>query len=730
MPRGIPNAKKDETGLRFTSFHVPLGLNPKSTGSTYIKTDLNTLWARNAARRAKEPATALEGRRGSDVIVIHPGSRFTRIGRACDINPVTVSSVVARKLRGGGTVPEPRYVPGIERPQPGMERTKPVQGSGGGDEYSVSSQSNDPFEVKIESLVKSFRERMKFYNLRINRDAAFVVSRFNGSFKPEVIPDAADPRKIDWITEADEDVLVGEKALRLADPHKTGYVVRWPLYGGHFNARGYPSHQLVLSDVEEILRETLNGSLSIDPKSYEDYSVVLIIPDIYERTYVKDLIDILLVKMGFKQICESLATTYGAGISTACVVNIGAAVTSIACVEDGLVVPDTRILLNIGGNDITEFLYVLLERIGFPYRDLDLARSYDWNVVEDLKARSATLDEGDVALDLYEFVVRRPDAPTKKYGLRAYDEVILAPMVLFEPKVVDFDSKLAGIHRQNSDVTDEISDVYPADRFTQAMVISTQHLVPQEPAKTKPSTTASDPNPQPGSITNAPSVADGAEPAPSTSAPSPASGDTTKADEEAPGGDTEAGAEEAAPTPMDVDKEKPEDESKSKTPVPGNQPAQQQQAAQQPQQPQQTGQGPTPASQQTSKESAAPQIDLFLEASKLPLDVAIFNSTRAAGGDDKIRKYLQAILVVGGTALMPGLEDALKSRLQAIATPLVQDMGAVGIIPSQKDVDERVLTWKGASVLGRMEGVTDMWVTGADWNTFGMRAVKERCFLL
>lgn len=85
-----------------------------------------------------------QGRRGSDVIVIHPGSRFTRIGRACDINPVTVPSVIARKLRGGAAVPEPIYVRGIERPQPGMERAKPVQGTGGGDEYSVSSQSNDP----------------------------------------------------------------------------------------------------------------------------------------------------------------------------------------------------------------------------------------------------------------------------------------------------------------------------------------------------------------------------------------------------------------------------------------------------------------------------------------------------------------------------------------------------------------------------------------------------------
>lgn len=26
MPRGVPNAKKDETGLRFTTFNVPLSL--------------------------------------------------------------------------------------------------------------------------------------------------------------------------------------------------------------------------------------------------------------------------------------------------------------------------------------------------------------------------------------------------------------------------------------------------------------------------------------------------------------------------------------------------------------------------------------------------------------------------------------------------------------------------------------------------------------------------------
>jgi actin-related protein 8 len=56
-------------------------------------------------------------------------------------------------------------------------------------------------------------------------------------------------------------------------------------------------------------------------------------------------------------------------------------------------------------------------------------------------------------------------------------------------------------------------------------------------------------------------------------------------------------------------------------------------------------------------------IDVCFEASKLPLDVAIFNSARAAGGDEKIRKYLQAVLVIGGSALIPGMAHALESRL-------------------------------------------------------------------
>jgi len=58
----------------------------------------------------------------------------------------------------------------------------------------------------------------------------------------------------------------------------------------------------------------------------------------------------------------------------------------------------SRISLSVGGDDITEFLYVLLDRICFPYRDINLAKSYDWNVMEDLKARICTLLEASSSL--------------------------------------------------------------------------------------------------------------------------------------------------------------------------------------------------------------------------------------------------------------------------------------------------------------------------------------------
>jgi actin-related protein 8 len=53
----------------------------------------------------------------------------------------------------------------------------------------------------------------------------------------------------------------------------------------------------------------------------------------------------------------------------------------------------SSIQLLAGGNDVTEFLFVLLQRVGFPYKDANLARTYDWAMLEQLKRSMCSLNE-------------------------------------------------------------------------------------------------------------------------------------------------------------------------------------------------------------------------------------------------------------------------------------------------------------------------------------------------
>ncbi|KZS90775.1 actin-like ATPase domain-containing protein [Sistotremastrum niveocremeum HHB9708] len=765
MPRGVPNTKKDDLSMRYTTFNVPAPLNPKTGGANYLKTETNSLWGRKPKRREAEP---IEGKRGSNVIVIHPGSRYLRMGRASDIFPITVSHVIARKINGVVNPPPP--IQRISRPTPSKKDgtdEDPIDD----DDYPISLSPDDPLEAKIASISISLRERMRFYKLRISRDARKNATAFNKRSKPEIIHDHNDPYRVQWVTTPPAgDIVVGERVFRLVDPAKMGYSVRWPIYGTTLNTRQYPSIPELLGDLEAIWVTVLRDGLKIERSAYRNYSVVLVVPDFYDRGTLRELSHLLLVTMGFKQLCvqqESLSATFGAGISNACVIDMGAVKTSISCVDEGMVIPDTRLVLSMGGDDITEFLHVLLDRIHFPYRDLDLSKAYGWQVIEDLKARICTLLESDVAENMSDFFVRSPGNEAQKYAFRHYDETIMAPMCVFEPRVIEFERKSQGFRSVSHPSVEEVVD-HQRDHVTQAMIISTQHLLPPSgppppltfafPQSTQP--TPPPPSDQPAfAVAPQPAQVDSAEPqtgsfegAPLVEAnqsvtfvsvdPSDFGSKVSlgpekekeKEEELKPSTPIPPGADvveptpvaasvpesdpaipivpeepvKAAPTPIDVDALSPIPTPRARTPLPLP---------------------PPPAHDPNVIYPGGFPIDVMFEASKLPLDVAIFNSARSAGGDDKIRKHLQAVMVVGGTSLIPGMAHALESRLQAIATPLVPNMEKVQIIPPPKDVDPRVLAWKGAAVLGKMDAVQDMWITPSDWDILGLRGLRERCLL-
>ena len=73
--------------------------------------------------------------------------------------------------------------------------------------------------------------------------------------------------------------------------------------------------------------------------------MILLVSDIVDRAAITEMVNVLLLRMEFAAALvhqESVCAVYGAGLSSACVVNVGDEVTHVCCVEDGMSNPNTR----------------------------------------------------------------------------------------------------------------------------------------------------------------------------------------------------------------------------------------------------------------------------------------------------------------------------------------------------------------------------------------------------
>lgn len=77
--------------------------------------------------------------------------------------------------------------------------------------------------------------------------------------------------------------------------------VHFPFRRGDFNIHSGPGGSLtaVLADLETIWLYMLETHFSIKQSDLKQYKAVLIIPDVYNRTYLRELTTLVLCKMGF-----------------------------------------------------------------------------------------------------------------------------------------------------------------------------------------------------------------------------------------------------------------------------------------------------------------------------------------------------------------------------------------------------------------------------------------------
>ncbi|CEP08259.1 hypothetical protein [Parasitella parasitica] len=426
---------KNQPLFKYTTFPVK-GYNilpTRNITSNYAKNDTSYFPGHKAGSEELLPNAEEEWR---DTIVIHPGSRNLRIGLASEAFPISIPHVIARKLSAAAATNSANDSMDVDHPKLNQEE----------------------YDYALEEIRGELRWRMKNAKRRAVPNAESQVVGFNAAAVKETILDHNDPYKVEW-TEVNKDIpyFVGEKALNVPVTKNSLYSVRYPWKNGTINNQDYPSVNAVLSDLEAIWTEAIVNDLQVERSEFKNCNAVLVIPDKLDHGYLCDLVTMMLRYMKFKAVIiqqESTAATYGAGVSSAVVVDIGAQKTNIVCIEDGVCQLESRISISLGGDDITKTFASFLLKNKFPYADIDLSTAYDWRLAETLKERWCTMNEADISVQVYDFYARTPFKPTLKYQCKVYDEVFLAPLCLVYPAILEPKSKR--VNWVNKNVTDDV----------------------------------------------------------------------------------------------------------------------------------------------------------------------------------------------------------------------------------------------------------------------------------
>ena len=691
-----PNPPADETRtlpLAYTSFHPPPFVNAKNVSSSYLKTEAQT-WVSRSHRPTKRPKTGADGADGDDDIdpasrrlVIHIGSEAIRIGRATDLYPTVVPHVLARQL------PHPRAQPA--RPH--------------------------ATEAQLEMLRAELRSIMRQYKLRPVSNGWQSANSYNSSVEPERVAAHNDVYHVGFVDEGDASVVVGHEALRLASLSRPS---AWRLFSpwtrGMLNVTGYAAEygdaciEALLGDVQRILTHAISSApskasgpagvaddagLGIPTSEYGDYAVLLLVPDSFSRSDLRALGHVLLRYMGFSALhvqTEGLCATFGAGLSAACVVDVGATSIGISCVEEGLVLPETRVALSYGGQDMSRFFGDVLRGSSFPYTDLQEARLADAQLLQDLKERFVTLQPSQVGLNLYDFMVRLPGETARKYALRLYDEPILAGLMLFHP---------------------DVAAPPPMPR---------RPLTCAQPA---PAEEADEP--EPTAVLAAANASLGGDEAVELCA----SAVLDMAPTLAMLGCVSRRLSPQVAALVDMRADEASEEAPRAAPaIP------------------QTSAMATQAAKCASAAAQAAQdgIDVVQAASLTPLDHAVFRSLLAStgtvdgalahGGEERLRRLANNIVCTGGAARIPGLSEALEARVSMLlAEHYAPADGAPGapttapqavVIPPPRNLDPASLAWKGLAVMAHLDAMQELWIQASDWDTLGYRALKEKSLFL
>lgn len=538
-------------------------------------------------------------------------------------------------------------------------------------------------------MAADFKISRRANKRRVLPNSRELVTKWNSTNPPEMISEHNDPLRIDWTElpanpQKTPEYIVGNAALRLPEKTKPTYRLHWPIRYGWLNEQDYTSRNMLYRDFFLILEESIKTELGLTQKrDWNQYGCVFIIPDLYEKVFVSKVLEEFIREFNFQKVCfmqESIAASFGAGFSTACIVDMGAEKTSICCVEDGMCIEDCRVNLKYGGYDVTETFIRMMLFDRFHYSDFNLMRRHDLLLAEELKETHTTLSDENISVQLFDFHLRAHGQETRKYSFKLYDEGMLAPMGYFRPSLFYNADKLDGRRRLIAPSVDLYDNKRndPLSAAQLAVIAYAEKNIPSAvtAAPSKAATLLGTPMP-PGGTPSRPKL---------LGLPAHLNGDADGTPQASVAG---------TPPPEDAD-----------TPLPNADGVD----------------GDNLAVQGTQ-----PDIELVDRTVPImPLDQAILTCINHACGADerKRRDFLGSIMLIGGASKTPYLGTYLEAKLRAAMPQYPKE---ILVAPPPRELDPSVIVWKGGSVFGKLRMTNDSWIGPVEYDRLGARILNYKC---
>ncbi len=321
-PRPSEKARKEERARKKAAeaaVHLTLTPPAAPNANAHAKTASSPPPADTRASRALPPMHS--------IIVLHPGSTSLRVGLANSAEPLVIPHCIAWRRKSG-------------RPAPFIAPSE-----------ADAAHASDALRSVARAL----------------RVSSALLALDEPPSPPSLASAAPSPAAAtSGAAHSDVDVLVGEEAQRAAAQDPAGWWLFYPFENGKITERA--SWSVARNALGIIWRAALCGGYGlagcgVSPSELGGVSAVLVLPDHFVRWDGSALVELLFDDLGVAAALvheESLCACLGAGVSSACVVDIGAQTTTVCCVDELQPMHGARMPLRYGGDHLDYCLHHLL----------------------------------------------------------------------------------------------------------------------------------------------------------------------------------------------------------------------------------------------------------------------------------------------------------------------------------------------------------------------------------